>query len=42
MAALQESAEDYIVHLMEDANLCCIHAKRVTIMPKVTSCSARN
>lgn len=34
MAALQEATEDFIVHLFEDANLCAIHAKRVTIMPK--------
>jgi histone H3/H4 len=32
--ALQESAEAYLVGLFEDTNLCCIHAKRVTIMPK--------
>ena len=31
---LQEAAEAYVVGLMEDANLCAIHAKRVTIMPK--------
>ena len=31
---LQEAAEAYMVGLMEDANLCAIHAKRVTIMPK--------
>ena len=31
---LQEAAEAYVVGLMEDANLCIIHAKRVTIMPK--------
>ena len=31
---LQEAAEAYMVSLMEDANLCAIHAKRVTIMPK--------
>ena len=30
--ALQEAAEDYLVHLFEDANLAAIHAKRVTIM----------
>lgn len=32
LVALQEAAEDYIVHLFEDTNLCAIHAKRVTIM----------
>ena len=32
--ALQESAEAYLVELMEYTNLCAIHAKRVTIMPK--------
>ena len=32
--ALQEAAEAYLVGLDEDANLCAIHAKRVTIMPK--------
>ena len=32
--ALQESVEAYLVGLLEDSNLCAIHAKRVTIMPK--------
>ena len=31
---LQEAAEAFLVSLMEDTNLCTIHAKRVTIMPK--------
>ena len=32
--ALQEACEAYIVGLFEDSNLCAIHGKRVTIMPK--------
>ena len=34
LMALQEAAEAYMVGLMEDTNLCAIHAKRVTIMPR--------
>ena len=34
LMALQEAAEFYLVHLFEDANLCAIHAKRVTIFVK--------
>lgn len=29
--ALQESGEAYMVNLMEDGNLCAIHARRVTL-----------
>jgi histone H3/H4 len=32
--ALQEASEAHLVGLFEDANLCAIHGKRVTIMPK--------
>ncbi|KAH0546877.1 hypothetical protein KQX54_015734 [Cotesia glomerata] len=32
--ALQEASEAYLVGLFEDTNLCAIHSKRVTIMPK--------
>ena len=31
---LQEAAEAYLVGLLEDSNLCAIHAKRQMIMPK--------
>lgn len=34
MAALQHAAEAHLTGLFEDTNLCAIHAKRVTIMPK--------
>ena len=32
--ALQEAVEAFLVGLFKDTNLCAIHAKRVTIMPK--------
>ena len=32
--ALQEASEAYLVDLFEDSNLCAIHTKRVTNMPK--------
>merc|ERR1711966_469598 len=34
IAALQEAPEASLTSLFEDTNLCAIHAKRVTIMPK--------
>lgn len=34
IGALQEATEAYLVSLFEDANLCAIHAKRVTIKLK--------
>ena len=33
---LEEAAEYYLVSLLEDANLCAIHAKCIAIMPKDT------
>ena len=32
--ALQEAGEVFLVVLLEQANMCAIHTKRVTIMPK--------
>jgi histone H3 len=32
--ALQEASEAFLVGLFEDTNLCTLHSKRVTIMPK--------
>ena len=32
--ALQEAAEMYLVQLLEDSNLCAIHAKHITIQLK--------
>lgn len=34
LLALQEAAEQFLVQIFEEANLCAIHAKRVTVMPK--------
>ena len=34
MEALQEASEAWLVGLFADANLCAIHAGRVTVMPK--------
>ena len=34
LLALQEAAEAHLVSVFEDANLCVIHAKRVTLMVK--------
>ena len=32
--ALQEASEAYLISLFEDSNLCTIHVKCCTIMPK--------
>lgn len=34
LAALQEAAESHLVDMMESANLCAIHGKRVTLQKK--------
>ncbi|KAH9409420.1 hypothetical protein TYRP_010427 [Tyrophagus putrescentiae] len=34
LEALQHATEAYLVELLEKTNLCAIHAKRVTIMPR--------
>ena len=34
IGTLQEASEAYLVGLFEDTNLCCLHANRVTIMPR--------
>lgn len=41
LAASQEASEAFLVGLMEDSNLCAIHARRVTIMPKDLQLSQR-
>ena len=40
--ALQEACEAYLVGLFEDTNICAIHAKRVTIMPKDIQLARQN
>ena len=39
--ALQEASEAFLTSLFEDVNLCAIHARRVTIMPKDMLLAAR-
>ena len=34
MLALHEAAEIYLIWLFEDSNLCTIHVKHITMMPK--------
>jgi histone H3 len=41
MLAMQEASEAYAVGLFEDSNLCAIHSKRDTIMPKDIALSCR-
>lgn len=39
--ATQEFAENALIKLLEEANLCTLHAKRVTVMPKDLQLSLR-
>ena len=41
IGVLQEVSEAYLVGLYEDTNLCAIHTKHVTIMPKDLQLSHR-
>lgn len=41
MAMLQEAGEAYVIQLLDDANNCAIHARRVTVMPKDMKLAAR-
>lgn len=34
IAALQEASEAFLIGIFQDSQLCAIHAKRVTVMPK--------
>ena len=41
LLAIQEAAEAFMTNLFEDANLCALHANRVTLMPKDISLARR-
>ncbi len=34
LESLQEAVEAHLVRVFEDSNLCAIHAKHMTVMPK--------
>ncbi|RMF07356.1 MAG: hypothetical protein D6773_03615, partial [Alphaproteobacteria bacterium] len=34
VSAMQEATEAYAVGLLSDSNLCALHARRVTVMPR--------
>ena len=40
--ALQEATETYLVQLFDDANLCALHAQRITLMAKDIQLARRN
>ena len=39
--ALQEATEYYITNLFDDANLCALHAKKITLQPKYMQLAMR-
>ena len=39
--AIHEASEAYLVQMLEDANLCTIHAKRMTLMKKDVNLAMR-
>jgi len=41
LGALHEAAESYLIGLFEDTNLCAVHAKRATIMPRAIHLARR-
>jgi histone H3 len=41
LEAIQQAAEAYLTALFEDANLCAVHAGRITLMPKDINLSRR-
>jgi len=41
LLALQEALEAFVVELFEDTFVCAVHAKRVTILPKVMQLARR-
>jgi len=41
LLALQEASEAYLVGMFEAANLCALHAKRVTLFPSDISLTQR-
>lgn len=34
VAAMQEATESYVISVLSDSNLCALHARRVTVMPR--------
>ena len=41
LLAVQEASEDFLVHLLEDCNLCALHRKAVTVMVQDMQLSRR-